>query len=324
MPNKILFISKSITSSSTRYRALQFYPYLYQHDFTPTHSQISGGVFTFLKTLYIANKADTVVVLRKTFPFILTWLLKLVSNKLIFDLDDAIFCSTDGSSSITRKKRFKNIVMLSDHVFAGNTFLAENTLLFNKSVTVIPTCLNVKKYDITVNKPDDHIDLVWIGSKSTSKYLLNILPILEQAAKEQPKLRLKIIADFSLTNAKINTLNIPWAEHTEAEELASSHIGIAPMIENDWTRGKCALKVLQYMAAKLPVISSNVGVNSEVICIGKTGYLVSTTNEWLNAIEQLSANLLKQKSMGIAGQKQVKLHYDNRVIFKRALPILKP
>ncbi|HAI97220.1 MAG: hypothetical protein CL866_07300 [Cycloclasticus sp.] len=323
LPTKILFISKSIESSSTRYRALQFYPYLERHDFSPTHSQISGGILSVIKTLGLASKADTVIVLRKTFPFVLTWLLRLVSKKLIFDLDDAIFCSTDGSSSATRKKRFKNIVMLSDHVFAGNKFLAKNTLLFNKSVTVIPTCLNVKKYDITVDKPKDHIDLVWIGSTSTSKYLLNILPILELAVKEQPKLRLKIIADFSLTDAKINTLNIPWNEETEAEELASSHIGIAPMIENDWTRGKCALKVLQYMASKLPVISSNVGVNSEVIHAGKTGYLVSTTNEWLNAIEQLSTDIEKQKRMGIAGQNKVKRLYDEQVIFNRALPILK-
>lgn len=323
MSGRVLFVSKSIESSSTRYRALQFYPYLSLHGFSPTHSTASGGAIAVIKTLWLANKADTVVVLRKTFPFIITWLLRLASKRLIFDLDDAIFCRTDGSPSKTRRKRFENIVALSDHVFAGNQFLAKNAMLFNKSVTIIPTCLDVEKYNISIDKPDDYIDLVWIGSESTSKYLLDLLPTLEQAAKKQPKLRLKIIADFDLPEAKITTLSIPWSETEEAKELASSHIGIAPMIENDWTRGKCALKVLQYMAAKLPVISSDVGVNSEAISTGETGYLVSTAEEWLEAIERLSSNPEQQRVMGLVSQQQVKQRYDIHVIFNKIQTILK-
>jgi len=94
------------------------------------------------------------------------------------------------------------------------------------------------------------------------------------------------------------------------------------MVEDDWTHGKYALKVFKYMAAKLPAISSNVGVNSEVIHAGRTGYLVSTNEEWLNAIDQLSTNTEKQNSMGLAAQKQIKEHYDSLVIFNKILPIL--
>ena len=323
MSFNLLFISKSIDSSSTRYRALQFYPLLNAHGFSVRHSTASGGLIAILKTLCLASQADTVIVLRKTFPFAITWLLRLVSNKLIFDLDDAIFCRSDGSPSKTRMKRFAGIVSASDHVFAGNHFLASHALKFNRSVTVVPTCLETEKYNIPADKPNDYIDLVWIGSKSTSKYLLNLLPILEKAATKLPTLRLKIIADFSLTDTKITTLNIPWSEAREAEELASAHIGLAPMIENNWARGKCALKVLQYMAAKLPVISSNVGVNSEAIIQGETGYLVTTPEDWVNAIDRLSIDAKQRQAMGLAGQKRAKHHYDIALVFKKMLTILK-
>lgn len=318
----ILFISKSIKSSSTRYRALQFYPLFEGHGYTPHHATASGGFFAILNTLFRASQADTVIVLRKTFPFIVTVLLRLVSKRLIFDLDDAIFCRSDGSFSKTRMNRFSSIVKQCDHVFAGNKFLAEQSLKFNSRVSIIPTCLDTSKYNIGTPKPKNHTDIVWIGSKSTSKYLLDILPILETAAKKHPTLRLKVIADFQVTDAKIQTLNIAWNEATEAAELASAHIGIAPMIENDWTQGKCALKVLQYMAAKLPVISSNIGVNGEAIISGETGYLVTHSTQWLDAISQLYNDLNKQQLMGLAGQEKVNRHYDIHIVFSKILTAL--
>ncbi len=203
--------------------------------------------------------------LRKTFPLPLLWLLRRVSRRLIFDLDDAIFCNPDGSFSATRMKRFAAIAKASDHIFAGNRFLARKSAMFNARVSVIPTSLDVEKYHVAAKKPEDHLDLVWIGSKSTRKYLVDVLPALELAAQRVPNLRLKIIADFDLPQAAIPTLAVPWDAATEATELASSHIGIAPMRDDDWSRGKCALKVLQYMAAGLPVVSSNAGVNAEAV-----------------------------------------------------------
>lgn len=317
MSSRILFISKSIVASSTRYRALQFYPLLKEQNIVPCHVEASGGLLPLLNTFWKANQADTVIVLRKTFPFIFTKILRFVSKTLIFDLDDAIFCRSDGNPSKTRMKRFGDIARMSDHIFAGNNFLAQTAKTYNANVTIIPTCLDIEKYNVDPEKPVSTIDIVWIGSKSTSKYLKDILPILEKTVEKVPQIRLKIIADFELTSNKIDILCIPWSEKTETKEIASSHIGIAPMIENDWTRGKCALKVLQYMAAKLPVISSNVGVNSQVIKPNKTGYLTSIPEQWIDAILQLSENPSLRENMGISGYNRVKKTYNLHVVFKK-------
>lgn len=322
-PKHILFVSKAASDASTRYRALQYYPLLVLNSFKPTHVTVSGGLRALLTTLWQAYRADVVVVVRKTFPYLITRLLRLVSKKLIFDFDDAIFCNSNGTRSPTRMHRFKVMINSCDYVFAGNQFLAEKARQYNQAVTLVPTSLDVNKYIVNSHKPMAFIDLVWIGSKSTSKYLLDILPLLERAAQIVPNLRLKIIADFDLPEALIPVLPIAWSEEAEAQELASSHIGIAPMRDNDWTRGKCALKVLQYMAAELPVISSNVGVNGEAVISDKTGCLVETPEEWVNAICTLAMNKQLCTAMAKEGRTRVKEQYDLNVVFQQMLTVFK-
>ena len=319
----ILFLSKSENASSTRYRALQFLPSLNAEGFCVTHASTSGnGGISFLFALVKAAKADVVVVLRKTFPAPLLWLLRAVSRRMIFDFDDAIFCNTDGSASATRERRFSSMVKACDHVFAGNAFLLTNASAFNPAVTLLPTCLDVDRYLILATKPRDSIDLVWIGSSSTKKYLVEVLPALRQAAKLVPNLRLKIIADFGLPDSGIPVLAVPWSADIEASELASSHIGIAPMRDDDWSRGKCALKVLQYMAADLPVISSAVGANAEIVEPGGNGYLVAGDVEWCERIVELAKNESLRVRMGAKGRKKVLAEYSLVSVFSRMSSVL--
>ena len=287
---KILFISKGADASSTRYRALQFFPLLQSAGFVPVHHTIGGGVRSYLLALRLAQQSDYVVVLRKTFPSVYLYLLRKYARRLFFDFDDAIFCNTDGALSATRMKRFAAMARLADHITAGNEFLAGQAKAFNTAVTVIPTSIDPDRYGISVIKPDDHIDLVWIGSKATRKYLTDAIPWIALAANHIPNLRLKIIADFDLTNSAIQTLPVEWHKETEAAELASSHIGIAPMRDDDWSRGKCALKVLQYMAAGLPVVSSKAGANTEIIGNGHCGYLATSQQDWVDCLASLAAD----------------------------------
>lgn len=314
---RILFVSKSGNASSTRYRALQFFPLWQAAGFEPSHVTASGGAGALLDMLRQARRADIVVVLRKTFPPPLLWLLRRASRRLVFDFDDAIFCNTDGTPSRTRMARFAAMARACDHVAAGNTFLAERAAAFNPAVTVVPTCVDAARYRVAAEQPTDSFDLVWIGSHSTRKYLAEAMPWLRLAAEKVPGLRLKIVADFDLPGCGVTTLPLAWSADTEARELAASHVGVAPMRDDDWSRGKCALKVLQYMAAGLPVVSSDAGANAEVIAEGETGYLVSTPKAWGERIARLAEDAALRQRMGEAGRRRVETDYSVGPVFER-------
>ncbi|NJD35712.1 MAG: glycosyltransferase family 4 protein [Betaproteobacteria bacterium] len=318
---QILFISKGENSASTRYRALQFFPLLRRAGYAAAHATAAGSPMAYLHALRLAAAADIVVVLRKTFPRPLLWLLRRLSRRLVFDFDDAIFCNTDGSSSNTRMRRFAAMAAACDHLCAGNRFLADNALRFNPEVSLIPTSGDADRYSDNWEKPQDFVDLVWIGSRSTRKYLIEALPALRLATAHVPNLRLKSIADFDLPDAGLPTLAIPWSAETEARELGSAHIGIAPMRDDDWSRGKCALKVLQYMAAGLPVVSSDVGANAGVVTSGQTGYLVGNDQSWVERISMLANDAVLRDRLGAEGRARVRADYSIEPVFSRMIEV---
>jgi len=313
----LLFVSKGADSASTRYRALQFFPLWKAAGYAPAHVTASGGAGALLDMLRQARRADIVVVLRKTFPAPVLWLLRHVSRRLVFDFDDAIFCNTDGTPSRTRMARFAAMARACDRILAGNAFLAARAAAFNPAVTVVPTCVDAARYRIAAEPPAENVDLVWIGSRSTRKYLADALPCLAAAAQAVPTLRLKIVADFDLPGCGVATLPLAWREETEARELASAHIGIAPMRDDDWSRGKCALKVLQYMAAGLPVVSSDAGANAEAVAAGETGFLAKTPEEWAARIALLAGDAGLRRKMGEAGRRRVETDYSLEPVFER-------
>ncbi len=322
MSKKILFISKGQHTSSTRYRAMQYFPNFIDNGWQPTHITISGGVVPVLKTFIAAINADVVVLLRKTFPPPVFWILRQLSKKLIFDFDDAIFVNTNGSYSKTRMNRFKTTVANCDYIFAGNQYLADEAKKNNSAVAVIPTSVEVNKYDLSCQKDVATFELVWIGSTSTKKYIAEIIPALEKAAQIIPNLKLKIIADFELASPILNIKNVAWTEHDEAIELCKADVGLAPMPENNWTKGKCALKVLQYMATGLPVISSAAGVNAYVVENGVSGYLAYDDSEWFELVIQLNKEKSILKQMGKLGKERAHKEFSINVVFQKMFKIL--
>ncbi len=300
----ILFASKGEHAASTRYRALDYFDLLRKDGWTPIHITVHG-MFSRLKLLRFALRADVVVILRKTFSLPYLHLLRKCSKCFIFDLDDAIFCRDDGSASPNAMRRFAQIVRLSDQIWAGNDYLADVARSYNKSVCILPTSLDPQKYRHNLDKPLDSIDLVWIGSSSTRKYLEQAIPVFERLALDVTSLRLIIVADFDLSLKNLKTVAVPWSKTAEQEALGSAHIGIAPMVDNSWTRGKCGLKVLQYMAAGIPVVTSPVGVNEEIVEHGITGLLAEHPEEWETGIGKLIHDSELRQTMGRLARSRV-------------------
>ena len=301
----ILFISKGEDSASTRYRAFTYFPYLHDAGWQTQHLTAAQGPLQRLNILRRAGKADAVVIIRKTLSPLFLRLLRKAARRLVFDFDDAIFVRSNGEPSKRREQGFRRTMEVCDAVWAGNRYLADAAAEINGHVSVLPTSIQPEKYNVAVDKPQDYLDLVWIGSHSTRKYLVEALPALESLAQRYPQLRLKIIADFNLETRNLNTLPIAWSAATEAEQLASSHIGIAPMPDNPWTRGKCALKILQYMAAGLPVVASAAGVNKDLVTDGETGYLAETETQWSARLETLIRDVGLRERLGRQGRQRV-------------------
>ena len=322
MTKKILFVSVSEKSASTRYRALNYFSHLRQAGWQPEYFAVQQSPLRRALLLKKAAEADVVVVLRKTFSGFYPKLVRSAAKILIFDFDDAIFMRSTGEPSRTRMKRFERLVEVCDQVWAGNGYLAESAKHYNPAVATLPTSVNPEEYGSTLAKPANTFDLVWIGSRSTKKYLFQLLPALESLTSKVANLRLKVIADFTVSTSKLQVMSVAWSPETEASELASSHIGIAPIPDDAWTRGKCGLKVLQYMAAGLPVIASPYGVQTEMVQHGVSGLLARSSDEWCGALASLAADLALRGKMGEAGMQRVARHFSTDAIFARMISSL--
>jgi glycosyltransferase involved in cell wall biosynthesis len=154
------------------------------------------------------------------------------------------------------------------------------------------------------------VRLVWIGSASTLQGLERARPLLEPIGAAVPGVRLKLIADRSLTFQHLPVDPCPWSEATEAAEVATADVGISWLPDDDWSRGKCGLKVLQYMAAGLPVVANPVGVQAELVRHGESGYLATTPREWVEAVTRLARDPDLRRRFGAAGRRRVEAEFS--------------
>jgi glycosyltransferase involved in cell wall biosynthesis len=261
--------------------------------------------------------ADVVLLQRRLLPGSQVWLLRKMARRLIYDFDDAVLYrssnSAKGPRSPRREKRFAAIVQAADAVIAGNDFLEKIAGHYTDPTKVrrIPTCVDSLAYlpaRHTVHA--DHPRLVWIGSASTVKTLNRAAAQLEAIARAVPSARLKLICDVFPQALPIALIRCPWSAERETAELANADIGVSWIPDDSWSQGKCGLKVLQYMAAGLPVVANLVGVHREMVVHGQTGFLVDTPQEWAEAVRILAKDADLRRSMGAEGRKMVSLHYS--------------
>ena len=220
--------------------------------------------------------ADAVILQRKLLSGPEVALLRRQVGRLWYDFDDAVWMrdSSAGKGFRSRKRagRFRATVRAAEAVVAGNSYLAEHAARAGaRAAWVIPTCVDVTKYPIARHGRDG-AELVWVGSSVTLRGLEAIAPILDAVGVQVPGVRLKLVCDRFFQPGRLPVIECPWAEATEAAEIAAADIGISWVPDDPWSRGKCGLKVLQYMAAGLPVVTNPVGVHPEMVRPGETGF----------------------------------------------------
>jgi len=337
-PIRALFLTKySREGASSRYRFLQYFPYLESQGITCAFSPLTDG--NYLKHLYAmkrgslpdytkalvrrlaalcaAHTYDIVIIEYEILPYFPPWfetLLKRLGVPVIVNYDDAIFYRyNQHPNGLVRSllgAKIDMVMRLADLVTAGNGFLADYARNSGAPrVEIIPTVVDLERYPKRPPAANSVFTIGWIGSPSTTKYLVEISPALEEVCREG-RARLVLIGAGRVELAGVPVETRPWSEASEVADLESCDVGIMPLHNGLWERGKCGLKTIQYMACSLPVVVSPVGVNEELVEDGINGFFARDTAAWSRALIALRDDRPLGEAMGKAGRRKVEGLYS--------------
>lgn len=340
---RLLFIAphRPGRSPSQRFRFEQYLDHLSQNGYDCRISFLISGkddlifyapgkyiqkIWLFFKYLYkriadllSAGNYDIIFIQREAFffgPPVFEYFFSKTRAKLVFDFDDSIWLPNVSEANkklnwIKNYKKTSRIISYADLVIAGNTYLADYAKPFNKIVVIIPTTIDTSVYQKNESFNKDKICIGWIGSKTTIKHFEFAIPfLLEIKNKYAEKVYFKVIGDGSYHNEMLDIKGIIWKKETEIHELSELDIGIMPLPDDEWTKGKCGCKGLQYMALEIPAIMSPVGVNKEIISDGHNGFLADSKEEWVMKLSRLIDSEILRIHIGKNGCKTVKEKYS--------------
>ena len=285
-------------------------------------------VFKRLIDLTMIGAGDIVFlqkeVLPQAYPLIEGFIKKL-NRKLVFDFDDAIFLLPPKRRSLLYNFRYKNsipkILRMSNYVIAGNEYLKQYALRFNRNVEVIPTSIDTKTYFVKKKEKKEKVNIGWIGSRTTMFYLDRLRNVLKILAKRY-NICLNVIGTGDYRVDGVETVTRPWSLEREISDLQCFDIGVAPLNNADWALGKCGCKVIQYMGVGIPAVASPAGIHGKIINDGVNGFLADSDEEWIEKLSQLIENEALRERFGFMGRKTVEERYSVKINAPKLLEIL--
>lgn len=262
------------------------------------------------------------------FPYGLERLLKAHRTKLVTLLDDAVHSYyAKHPNKIVRMlthRKIDRIINLSDHVIVWNTYLGEYALRLNPHVTVVNTGVDLRRYhikDYTASEGRDRVVIGWIGTPNSYRYIRDLEDVFGKLAARHP-VELRIVSSMDYLSENIRVDNRRWSMETEVDDLCSFDIGIMPLPDDEWTKGKSGCKAVQYLAVGVPAVCSPVGVTSEIVRDGVNGFLADTPETWFEKLEELIVNPDLRRQLGLAGQKLVENTYSIQTVAPRLIETL--
>jgi len=249
---------------------------------------------------------------------------RLLKRPRIMDVDDAIWLNPPlGKFAVPR------IARKMDAIIAGNSFLAEYFSRYCKNIHILPTAIELDRYKMRAepgSEPSEKFVIGWTGLACNYKYLKSIEPVLGRFLRDHDRAEVKLISNRPwkyklLPPGKVSFVS--WMPENETTALHSFSVGIMPLSDDKWARGKCSFKMLQYMAVGLPVIASPVGMNAEVLQKGQIGYGAVTGDQWYQGLESLYNDWSLQVAMGRGGRKVVEEFYNADIISTKLAGIFK-
>jgi len=266
---------------------------------------LGGALITRLPQV-IAGYAHEVTLLQREFVSTLSTLEALTRRPRILDVDDAICLHRRGDFAA---RLARNV----DLVVCGNRYLAGRFSQWNANVAVVPTAVDCTRLKPRANVMRPATVIGWIGTSSNSRYLEWIEPALAQVLRNHPAVRLRIVSDEKPNLRRLPSEQVqfvPWTETLEADAIRQFDVGLMPLTDGDWERGKCSYKMLQYMASGIPVVVSPVGMNAEVLALGNVGLGARALADWSECMEALLISPGDCANMGNAGRAIALRHFS--------------
>ena len=324
---KIIFLTH-FSDQGHRFRVEQYFPYLIAHQVEPKWQPLSGSWKERLLLYRQLPFFDVICIQRRLLPPLEFYWIRKKSAKVLFDLDDAIMYRSSSSPyphSLSRGLKFRWMVKGSDAVTVGNQFLKKEVLKVDrtKKVFVIPTSIDTNLYPQKKNFSDhQEIILGWIGTKGNLKYLKSLEPAFETLRQRFPQVKLKIVSSDFYDSSALPLVKKTWKLEDENEDLVSFDIGVMPLSDDLWSKGKCGLKIIQYLSVGVPVVCTPVGINSDIVKDGENGFWATTHQEWVDRLSTLIQNPELRRRMGLKGIETVEKGYSLAVTSEKFLQVL--
>jgi glycosyltransferase involved in cell wall biosynthesis len=341
---RVLFVSAHPRgfAPSQRFRFEQYVDFLAEHGFETTFSPVireeeypllyapgntvhkaalfARGLVTRLVQSLRRSDYDVAIVQREAIQLgttVFESALARSPTKLVFDFDDAIWLPD--TSPANRRMRFlkrpgkvSRLIEISDMVWAGNDYLADYARRFNAATHVVPTTIDTDRHRPCPQRDGDApACLGWTGSPSTLKHFEQVVPALLRIRERfGDRVTFKVIGDPTYRQDALGIRGVPWREESEIQDLCEIDIGLMPLPDDEWAKGKCGLKALQFMALELPVVASPVGVNPAIIDDGANGFLAATEDEWFERLSALLQSPQSRAGIGRAARERVVSAYS--------------
>jgi glycosyltransferase involved in cell wall biosynthesis len=265
-----------------------------------------------------ARRNDAVVVHRAVClagPALLERVLAAAGPPLLFDFDDAIWLRhTSGANALFDRLKFPGktatLCRLADRVVVGSEHLAGWARRHSARVDVVPTSIDTAAYEVRDRVPGERVVVGWTGSATSMTHLEAAAPLLRRLAAARP-VEIRVLSTRRPLLPDVPFVFRHWTPENEVEEIRAFDVGIKPMPDDEWARGKCPMKELQYLALSVPAVCSAVGGSREAVQDGDNGFLVSSEDEWMEALLRLVDDPALRARLGASGRRTVLERYSS-------------
>lgn len=236
--------------------------------------------------------------------------------RIVFDFDDAIWLTNVSDANrrwawLKGAGKTPHLIAMADLVMAGNDYLANYARQWNGRVEVVPTTIDTDEYQAVPRNEDGPVRIGWSGSLTTIQHFQYAIPALRTLkARMGDRIAIDVVGDGDFREPSLDIVGKPWRKESELDDLRAMDIGIMPLPDDEWAKGKCGLKGLQYMALGIPTVMSPVGVNSEIIQDGSNGFLARGEDEWVERLTRLVEDAELRRRLGAEAMRTVEERYS--------------